>query len=133
MPQLDVAVPVLPARNLKETIEFYQSLGFELAYQHPVLSEYIILRLGALELQFFEWPQLDAGSSFTGSYMRVGDVDAMYQKFAGARLPARGIPSLGGIERRPWGMREFHLIDCNGNLLRVGEPVKKLGRKSKTA
>ena len=125
MAQVDIAVPVLPARDLQETIQFYERLGFKNAYRHSVLAEYVVLRLGVLELQFFEWPKLDTSGSFTGCYLRVADVDALYQAFANARLPARGIPSMGGIESRPWGMREFHLIDCNGNLLRAGEYIKK--------
>ena len=133
MPQIDIAIPILPARDLEETIEFYKHLGFALAYRHPDRDDYVILRRGTLELQFFHWPQLDTQATFAGSYLRVGDVDAIYQSFAGARLPARGTPSLGGIKRRFWDMREFHLVDCNGNLLRVGEPLSKPKRKARSA
>ncbi len=131
MPQIDIAVPILPARDLEETIGFYKHLGFALAYRHPDRDDYVILRRGTLELQFFHWPQLDTQATFAGSYLRVGDVDAIYQSFAGARLPARGTPSLGGIKRRFWDMREFHLVDCNGNLLRVGEPIAKPKRRAR--
>lgn len=133
MPSVDLAIPVLPARDLSETIEFYKPLEFLLAYRHPELDDYIILRRGPFELQFFQWPDLDIQTSFTGCYLRVSDVDAIYQSFAGARLPARGTPSLGGVKRCVWGMREFHLIDCNGNLLRVGEPIAKPKRKARSA
>ena len=132
MPQMDIAIPILPARDLEETIGFYKHLGFALAYRHPDLDDYIILRRDKLELQFFQWPQLDTQATFAGSYLRVSDVDAMYQSFAVARLPARGTPSLGGIRRRAWAMREFHLVDCNGNLLRIGEPVAKPKRKARS-
>ena len=132
MPQMDIAVPILPARDLEETIGFYKGLGFAMAYRHPDLDDYIILRRDKLELQFFQWPQLDTQATFAGSYLRVSDVDAMYQSFAVARLPARGTPSLGGIRRRAWAMREFHLVDCNGNLLRVGEPIAKPKRKARS-
>ena len=134
MPRMDIAVPTLPARNLEETIRFYEPLDFKLVYRHPELTEYIILRRGRkIELQFFEWPGLDTHSTFAGSYIRVDDVDAIYQSFAVARLPARGTPSLGGIKRRAWGMREFHLVDCNGNLLRVGEPIVKPAKRKAVA
>ncbi len=99
MPSVDLAIPVLPARDLSETIEFYKPLEFLLAYRHPELDDYIILRRGPFELQFFQWPDLDIQASFTGCYLRVSDVDAIYQSFAGARLPARGTPSLGGVKR----------------------------------
>ena len=133
MPSNDIAIPIMPARDLAETIDFYKALDFALAYRHAELDEYIILRRGPLELQFFQWPDLDIQTSFTGCYLRVADVDAIYQSFAGARLPARGTPSLGGIKRRAWGMREFNLVDCNGNLLRVGEPIAKPKRKARAS
>ena len=129
----DIAIPIMPARDLAETIDFYKALDFVLAYRHVELDDYIILRRGSLELQFFQWPELDIQKSFTGCYLRVTDVDAIYQSFAGARLPARGAPSLGGIKGRAWGMREFNLVDCNGNLLRVGEPIDKPKRKARAS
>ena len=129
----DIAIPIMPARDLAETIDFYKALDFVLAYRHAELDDYIILRRGSLELQFFQWPELDIQTSFTGCYLRVTDVDAIYQSFAGARLPARGAPSLGGIKGRAWGMREFNLVDCNGNLLRVGEPIDKPKRKARAS
>ena len=116
----DIAIPIMPARDLAETIDFYKALDFVLAYRHAELDDYIILRRGSLELQFFQWPELDIQASFTGCYLRVTDVDAIYQSFAGARLPA-------------WGMREFNLVDCNGNLLRVGEPIDKPKRKARAS
>ena len=57
------------------------------------------------------------------AYLRASDIDALYRDFSIARLPARGIPSLGGIEKKFYRMREFRLVDPNGNLLRVGEPL----------
>jgi len=35
-------------------------------------------------------------------------------------LPKRGIPRMGAIENKHWGMREFAVVDDDGNLLRVG-------------
>jgi hypothetical protein len=133
MPSVDIAIPILPARDLTETMEFYKPLGFTLAYRHPELDDYVILRRGPLELHFFQWPQLEVHTSFTGSYLRVSDVDAIYQAFSAARLPARGTPSMGGIKRCAWAMREFHLVDCNGNLLRIGERIVKPRRKARAA
>jgi hypothetical protein len=30
---------------------------------------------------------------------------------------------VSGIEDKPWGMREFALVDPNGNLIRVGHDL----------
>jgi catechol 2,3-dioxygenase-like lactoylglutathione lyase family enzyme len=117
----DIAVPTLPARNIDETVEFYSPLGFESVYRTADPEGYVILRRISLELHFFRWPELDPAANYCGCYLRVSDVDRFYREFASARLPARGIPSLGGIEKKFFGMREFRLVDVNGNLLRVGE------------
>lgn len=44
MPGIDLAIPVMPARDLAETIEFYQLLGFGLACRHPEFNDDMILR-----------------------------------------------------------------------------------------
>jgi catechol 2,3-dioxygenase-like lactoylglutathione lyase family enzyme len=130
MAQLGVAIPTLPARDLEETIGFYDPLGFKLVFRNPDPDEYVIVRRAGLELHFFLWPQLDPASTYAGCYIRVADVDSLYQDFASARLPARGIPSLGGIEKKFYSMREFRLVDPNGNLLRVGEELKRPARRA---
>lgn len=33
---------------------------------------------------------------------------------------ARGVPGLSPFAAKPWDMKEFHLIDPHGNLLRFG-------------
>jgi catechol 2,3-dioxygenase-like lactoylglutathione lyase family enzyme len=119
--EVDLAVPMLPARDMDETVAFYGRLGFEPVFRVPDPEGYVILRREAFELQFFRWPELDPASAYSGCYLRVSDVERLYRDFAVARLPARGIPSLSGIERKFFGMREFRLVDPNGNLLRVGQ------------
>lgn len=121
----DIAVPTLPAKDMDATIAFYSPLGFEAVYRTPDPEGYVILRRISVELQFFFWPDLDPATNYNGCYLRVSDVDRFYRDFANARLPARGIPSLGGIEKKFFGMREFRLVDVNGNLVRVGETLSR--------
>jgi catechol 2,3-dioxygenase-like lactoylglutathione lyase family enzyme len=125
MAQSGLAIPTLPSRSLDETIDFYGVLGFKAVFRTPDPGGYVILRLGTLELHFFHWPELNPGATYSGCYLRVSDVDATYEQFAAARLPARGVPSLGGIEKKFYRMREFRLVDPSGNLLRVGEEMKR--------
>jgi catechol 2,3-dioxygenase-like lactoylglutathione lyase family enzyme len=124
----DIAVPTLPARDIDETVAFYLPLGFESVYRTADPEGYVILRRISIELHFFRWPELDPGANYSGCYLRVSDVDRCYREFANARLPARGTPSLGGIEKKFFGMREFRLVDLNGNLLRVGEATPQRAR-----
>ncbi len=94
-------------------------------FRIPDPEGYVIVRNHLLELHFFHWPGLDPSTNYAGCYIRVSDIDAVYGAFSAARLPARGIPSLGGIEKKFYRMREFRLVDPNGNLLRVGEELEK--------
>lgn len=116
----DLAIPTLPARSLADTRAFYEALGFAV---ESFEQGYLIATRGSLELHFFPYPDLDpAGSSF-GAYLRVADVDALHAAFGRARLPRQGIPRLTAPEDKPWGLREFALVDANGSLLRCGSVI----------
>jgi hypothetical protein len=51
----------------------------------------------------------------------VADVDSLYQAFGAAGLPRQGIPRMDLLANKPWGMREFAVVDDDGNLLRIGQ------------
>ncbi len=117
----DLAIPTLPSRSLARTQAFYERLGFT---AERFGDPYLIVERGSLELHFFPYPDLDPASSSFGAYLRVDDVDALHAAFARAGLPAQGIPRLTAPEHKPWGMREFALVDLDGSLLRVGRVVE---------
>ena len=52
-------------------------------------------------------------------------VDALYRAFSAAALPRHGIPRMDVIGDKPWGMREFAVVDPDGNLLRIGQVIEK--------
>jgi catechol 2,3-dioxygenase-like lactoylglutathione lyase family enzyme len=116
----DLAIPTLPSRNIGQTVSFYRALGFE-GGAHSADSNYAILRRGAIELHFFAHLDLDPAQSSAGCYLRVLDVGAIYRAFSGAGLPRKGIPRMDTLEDKPWGLREFAVVDRDGNLLRIGQ------------
>lgn len=117
----DLAIPILPSRSLPATLAFYARLGFdgEVFDGH----DYAILTRGSVELHFFAHPDLIPAESHAGCYVRVQAVDAIYLDFSAARLPRQGIPRMDILEDKPWGMREFAVIDEDGNLLRIGQAI----------
>lgn len=118
---LDVA-PILPSRDLAATSAFYQRLGFDETGLWP--GEYLIARRGEVWLHFFSSPQLDPWSSIAGCYVYVADADALYAEYETLDLPPKGIPRLHGApEDTDYGLREFALVDLDGNLLRIGSPL----------
>jgi uncharacterized glyoxalase superfamily protein PhnB len=53
--------------------------------------------------------------------LRVESVRRYHARFAKVVPKERGAPRLTRIVDQPWGMREFSLVDSEGNLLRCGE------------
>jgi catechol 2,3-dioxygenase-like lactoylglutathione lyase family enzyme len=119
MQQYDIAIPTLPSRSLSDTLAFYQRLGFEGRIHSR--GDYAVLTRGTVELHFFTHRELRPAESSAGCYIRVSDVESIYRAFASAALPRKGIPRQDVLEDKPWGMREFAIVDPNGNLLRIGQ------------
>jgi len=122
MQPYDLAIPILPSRSIAETVAFYGRLGFE-GGPHEYDSSYAIFRRGSIELHFFSHPELKPAESFAGAYLRVQDVEEIYQVCLAAQLPRKGIPRLDVLEDKPWGLREFAIVDLDGTLLRIGQII----------
>ena len=123
MQQYDQTIPTLPSRSLSASVEFYKSLGFD-GGMHEFNSDYAILQLGAIELHFFTHTELVPSESSAGCYIRVLDVENIYGSFLTRQLPRKGIPRMDPLEDKPWGLREFAIVDPDGNLLRVGQIIE---------
>ena len=118
----DLAIPTLPCRSVQDTVAFYRRLGF-VGGAHASNPEYAILRRGSIELHFFTHRELVPAESSAGCYLRVADVESVYRAFASSRLPRAGIPRMDALEDKPWGLREFAVVDPDGNLLRIGQLI----------
>ena len=124
MQAYDLAIPTLPCRSVSATVAFYHRLGFE-GGAHESNSEYAVLRRGAVELHFFVHKELVPADSSAGCYIRVLDVEEIYRAFSSSQLPRAGIPRMDILEDKPWGHREFAVVDRDGNLLRIGQIIAK--------
>ena len=56
-------------------------------------------------------------------YLRVADVQSIYEAVSVLGLPSTGIPRVVALEDKPWGLREFAVVDPDGNLLRIGQVI----------
>jgi hypothetical protein len=120
MQQADLAIPILPSRSIPDTTAFYHKLGFT-GGPHDFNNQYAIFKRGTVELHFFGHPQVNPSESHAGCYIRVQDVQSLYQSCLAADLPCAGIPRMDKLEDKPWGLREFAIVDLDGNLLRIGQ------------
>jgi catechol 2,3-dioxygenase-like lactoylglutathione lyase family enzyme len=107
---------MLPAADIDRTAQFYADLGFSL--RRRTGDEYGILERDGVELHFYAYRDLDPAANSAGCYMRVSDVDALHAEFS-----ARQVERLTPVEDKRWHMREFCIIDPNGNLLRFGQAI----------
>lgn len=111
-------VPQLPSLNLERTSQFYrQKLGCREVGRYPDL---LLLKLNEQELHFWLTTN-DPLTSACSCYLRVQGIDSLYEKYA-------AVPGLLRAEhllaQRPWGMKEFYILDPDGNLLKFGEAVE---------
>jgi catechol 2,3-dioxygenase-like lactoylglutathione lyase family enzyme len=121
MQENEIAIPILPSRSLNDTLAFFRRLGFK--GEIHGYGDYAIIRRGTVELHFFTHRELVPAESSAMCYIRVSDVEGVYRAFASAELPRRGIPRMDALEDKPWGMREFALVDPDGNLIRIGQTL----------
>ncbi len=107
-----VAIPVLASLSIEESRAFYEGkLGFEAVYDD---TDYLIVRRDRIELHFWKTddPRFPQNTS---CYIRGGQIAALFREFEAA-----GVPGLSPFEEKPWTMKEFHIHDPHGNLLRFG-------------
>ena len=118
------AVPILPSRDLRETLAFYERLGFENRGAPPEEWDYLILGRNGIELHFLAQPTVDPLTTAAMCYLRVADADAVHTEWSRVGVP-RDEQTGSRLEapmETDYGMREFALVDPSGNLLRVGSP-----------
>jgi len=104
------------SRDVARSVRFYEKLGFVLAGQDdPIYPKYARIRQDDIELHLQwhdakEWGYPNDRPSYR---FLVSDVDAIYEQFRenGALVDATT------VNETPWGTREFHLRDPDGNVL----------------
>jgi catechol 2,3-dioxygenase-like lactoylglutathione lyase family enzyme len=115
--------PVLAAKDVPASTQFYHRLGFiQLFQDSPTKPKYAVIQRDGIVLHI-QWAGLD---QWTHPIDRpiyrfvVSDVDAMYRELRDSGLinesTARGSPWAAPADT-PWGTREFHLRDPGGNSL----------------
>jgi catechol 2,3-dioxygenase-like lactoylglutathione lyase family enzyme len=120
-----IAIPILPARDLAETREFYERLGFTAAGWWPrEFGGYAILVRGDLTMHFFSYPELSPAENYGQCYWRVTDPDQLHAEASQAGLEKWPNARVEPVQNKPWGTREFALVDPNGNLVRIGVPTR---------
>ena len=115
MPRLQEIIPELPTANLEQAIRFYQDvLGFEVDYGS---TDYSILRKDDVRLVVL--PKSPAFPGPTSCYIFIKDIDTYYNTLISRRARI-SLP----LTVQPYGMKDFGILDLDGNRLSFGEAVK---------
>jgi catechol 2,3-dioxygenase-like lactoylglutathione lyase family enzyme len=120
---VEQAVPIMPSRDLDESLAFYGRLGFESRGEPHAKWDYLIIGRGGVALHFYLDRDVDPLTTAASCYVYVDDADALFAEWDAIGVttdPTNGCRLQGPPNDTEWGMREFALVDPSGNLLRVG-------------
>ncbi len=107
----------VPARDFALSQRFYQAIGFTLLWSTPELASFRHEGSSFLLQNFY----VRALAENFKMHLWVENVDAWWRQVAIAAAPF-GIP-VEPPQDRPWGMRDFPLLDPSGVLWRIGQPL----------
>ncbi len=108
--------------DLSESVAFYRDvLGFTVGNEQP---DYVDVHLGDVTFGLGPQQGLPAGHHFSpaalaqqkGTGVEIvieDDIESFYE-----RVVASGYPVASGLKKRPWGARDFRVIDPDGYYLR---------------
>ncbi len=108
--------PKLPMRNKVLTKDFYlNQLGFKEIGDY---GDYLMIKKDSIEIHFFEFKELDPKENYGQVYIRTDAIETFYQSLLDTKTP---IHPNGHLQIKPWGQKEFSLLDPDSNLLTFGE------------
>jgi uncharacterized glyoxalase superfamily protein PhnB len=116
MAQLTRIAPELPAADLPKAIQYYEGkLGFRVAMEMPN-GDYAIVERGDIAIHLF---QDGTGShSPAGIHIFTPHIEELF-----AELKQNGAYVTQDIMLKPWGNRDFRVVDESGNQLKFTEPL----------
>lgn len=121
----EMTIPALPCASIRETLDFYVALGFEITYQQARPNTYACVRRGGIELHFFTMKGYEPVHSYSTCLVMVPDVDALHKDFSEGlrarygKVPLAGIPRMNKPNNNTAdGDRRFNVIDPGGNWIR---------------
>jgi len=112
--------PKLPMRDKDVTRDFYiNKLGFR-EYGSSDYDGYLMVQKDKIQIHFFEFKDLNPKENYGQVYVRTDEIDQLYQSMLDGKL---SIHPAGHLQTKPWGQKEFAMLDPDNNLLTFGQSV----------
>lgn len=132
-PRLAAAVPVLPVAAIDSATRFWRDrLGFRIGHAD---EGYAVLTRDGIEIHL--WAARDETWRDRPGQPMVTGAESFLAGTASARVLVRGIDGLfdemreagvlhpnGALGDKPYGLREFAILDLDGNLVTFFEPLQ---------
>ena len=104
------ATPILASLNEAGTIAFYtEKLGFTFKEQN---NGYLIFERDGIHVHLFPCPD-PCECRNMGCYIYVSDIEALYEQYHALGI----VHPNGPLQMMPWGLRQFAVVDNNGNII----------------
>ncbi len=110
--------PKLPMRNKSNSRQYYiNQLGFQEIGDY---EGYLMVKKDQIEIHFFEFKELDPKENYGQVYIRTDDIEGLYESMLDSKIE---IHPNGTLQTKPWGQKEFALLDPDNNLLTFGQSI----------
>lgn len=110
--------PILPVHDLQDALDYYRDvLGFAIDWEYGDPADFASVTRG--DATFFLSSYEGHGYPGTWSVVFARDVDDLYSEFLD-----QGAYILLPPTDMPWGMREMHVSDADGNVIRFGGSIE---------
>jgi len=108
-PRLISAIPKLASLDIAMSLSFFERLGFSSRFSSPA---YGVAERDGVAIHF--WLCSDPRiPSETGCRIIVEGIDELFATYARLNV----VHPNGQLEAKPWGVREFSILDIDGNLV----------------
>ncbi|MBK8504228.1 MAG: VOC family protein [Saprospiraceae bacterium] len=112
--------PKLPMRDKTATRDYYlNQLNFQ-EFGSADHDGYLMVQKDNIQIHFFEFIELDPKENYGQVYIRTDNVDLLYQSFLDY---GTAIHPNGKLQVKPWGQKEFSVLDPDNNLLTFGQSL----------
>ena len=112
--------PKLPMRDKAVTRHFYvNTLGFR-EFGSADFDGYLMVEKDQVQLHFFEFKALDPAENYGQVYIRTDHIEQLYRWMTDNGV---SIHPSGHLQDKPWGQREFSILDPDNNLLTFGQSL----------
>lgn len=109
------AAPILAFLNKEETITFYTQIGFEC---NANWDGYLMFKRDNISIHLWQCNDENIPKN-TGCYVYVDQIQDLYQELSNLNF----IHPNGKLETKPWGMKQFSILDNSGNIIHFGQNI----------